>query len=81
MEKKLSKREENKLKKHTLIVDAAQKIFIQKGYEESSMDEIAKEAQCTKRTVYQYFSSKGDLFFFPCMKNRSQVLDRHRHFG
>ncbi len=68
MENKISKREENKQIKRATIVEAAQKIFILKGYEDATMDEIAKEAQFTKRTVYQYFSSKGDLFFAVVLK-------------
>ena len=44
------------------ITKAAERIFIEKGFEEASMDEIAKEAEFTKRTLYQYFRSKEDLY-------------------
>lgn len=45
------------------IIDAAERVFFSKGYENSSMDELAKEAEFSKRTVYVYFSSKEQLYF------------------
>ncbi|MFA6939636.1 MAG: helix-turn-helix domain-containing protein [Clostridiaceae bacterium] len=45
------------------IVDAAEQIFFSKGYENVSMDEAAKEAEFSKRTVYAYFNSKEQIYF------------------
>lgn len=45
------------------IIDAAERVFFSKSYENSSMDEVAKEAEFSKRTVYVYFSSKEQLYF------------------
>lgn len=45
------------------IIDAAERIFFSKGYENASMDEVAKEAEYSKRTVYVYFSSKEQIYF------------------
>lgn len=45
------------------IIDAAERVFFSKGYENASMDEVAKEAEFSKRTVYVYFSSKEQLYF------------------
>ena len=44
------------------IVDAARKLFYKFGFKKVSMDEIAREAGVTKKTVYTYFSSKEELF-------------------
>lgn len=44
-------------------MDAAEKLFCEKGFDATSMDDIAKAAQFTKRTLYQYFESKEDLFY------------------
>ncbi len=44
------------------IVEAARKLFTQYGYKKVSMDEIAKEAGVTKKTVYAYFKDKDELF-------------------
>lgn len=44
------------------IVEAARKLFTKYGYKKVSMDEIAKEAGVTKKTVYAYFKDKDELF-------------------
>jgi AcrR family transcriptional regulator len=46
----------------TRIIQAATKIFSQKGYQETSMDDIAREIGVTKATLYSYFDSKKDIF-------------------
>ena len=45
------------------ILEAAKKIFFKEGYAKATMDSIAKCAEITKPTVYQYFKSKDELFF------------------
>lgn len=45
------------------IMSAAEKVFLEKGYEASTMDEIAAVAEYTKKTVYQYFQAKEDIYF------------------
>jgi len=45
------------------ILEAAKKVFFKEGYAKATMDEIAKYAEITKPTVYQYFKSKDELFF------------------
>lgn len=74
MEKILSKREYNKLKKNELFINAAEKLFIKKGFENTSIDEVAKEAGLTKRTLYQYFVNKEDLFYAVVLKGAKQLL-------
>lgn len=43
------------------IIEAAKKLFYKYGFKKVSMDEIAKEAKVTKKTIYMYFSSKNEL--------------------
>ncbi len=43
------------------IIQAAIKVFTQKGYQGSSIDEIAAEADMSKSTLYTYFKSKLDI--------------------
>ena len=43
------------------IIEAARKLFYQFGFKKVSMDEIAREAGVTKKTIYMYFSSKEEL--------------------
>ncbi|MDV7341795.1 TetR/AcrR family transcriptional regulator [Terasakiella sp. A23] len=49
-------------KKRFDIIEAARQVFLEKGFELTSMDEIAKRAKVSKRTVYSNFGSKEDLF-------------------
>lgn len=55
------------------IIDIAEGIFIQKGFEQTSMDELAMATGLTKRTLYKYFRSKVDLYFAVTLKN-TQIM-------
>jgi TetR/AcrR family transcriptional regulator, regulator of autoinduction and epiphytic fitness len=48
--------------KRTAIVIAATAAFLAHGYEAASMDAIAADACVSKRTVYNHFPSKRELF-------------------
>ena len=43
------------------ILDVAQKFFYQKGYEQTSVQDVITEIGIAKGTFYHYFSSKLDL--------------------
>jgi TetR/AcrR family transcriptional regulator, regulator of autoinduction and epiphytic fitness len=49
-------------KKREEIMDAAAQVFVSAGYESANMDRIAELAGASKRTVYNHFQSKDDLF-------------------
>lgn len=49
-------------KKREDILDAASRLFLDKGYGNVSMDEVAQKANVSKRTVYNHFASKEILF-------------------
>ena len=44
------------------ILDSALSVFKNKGFEGSTMDEIAKDADFGKATLYYYFNSKEEIF-------------------
>ncbi len=48
--------------KHLVIAEAATALFLRKGYQGTSMDDIAAEAAVSKQTVYKHFSDKYQLF-------------------
>ena len=52
----------DKSKKRAAILDGAIDVFISMGYELASMDKIAETAEVSKRTVYNHFDSKENLF-------------------
>ena len=43
------------------IIDAAERVFFSKGFNSSTIDDIAAEAELSKGTLYLYFKSKGEL--------------------
>ena len=51
-----------KTSKEALIVDAALKIFKQKGLHRARMSDISKKARISYGLVYHYFKNKEDLF-------------------
>jgi TetR/AcrR family transcriptional regulator of autoinduction and epiphytic fitness len=57
-----SRKKRDTSKKHLAILDGAIRVFIENGYDASSMDRIAEEARVSKRTVYNHFASKEILF-------------------
>jgi AcrR family transcriptional regulator len=46
------------------IIKAAIKVFAAKGYDGTSMDEIARVARLTKPMIYYHFKNKKDLYLY-----------------
>jgi TetR/AcrR family transcriptional regulator, mexJK operon transcriptional repressor len=44
------------------LLDAASKFFMERGFDASSMGEIARYARASKETFYRHFPGKEDLF-------------------
>jgi AcrR family transcriptional regulator len=45
-----------------LVLSAARRVFLARGYEGATLDAIAEEAGFSKGVVYSQFTSKADLF-------------------
>jgi uroporphyrinogen III methyltransferase/synthase len=67
------KREIKREKKREKILDAAAELFSNKNYHEVMMDDVAKLISVAKGTVYNYFSSKEELYF-TIMRTRMESL-------
>ena len=67
------KLEDKKSQKRKKIIDSAAKLFSQKSYHEVMMEDVAKLSSIAKGTVYNYFSSKEELYF-SIMKLRMEKL-------
>jgi len=59
--------------KRQLIIDGAIQVFSRKGFQDSTISEIAQSANVAEGTIYQYFRNKEDLFF-------SIPIDKTRQF-
>ncbi len=75
MEGFISKREENKAKKREIFLTVAEELFAQKGFENTSIEDLVQKANLTKRTLYQYFLSKEDLFYAVALKGAQKLYD------
>lgn len=71
------RKEVDKMKEQQ-IIEAARKLFGKYGFKKVTMDEIAREANVTKKTVYTYFSSKEELFKYFIdeeLKNMKKIIE------
>ncbi|MCX8122729.1 MAG: TetR/AcrR family transcriptional regulator [Spirochaetes bacterium] len=50
------------------FIEIAQEIFFQKGYDATTIDEVAYRAGYNKRTLYHYFKDKEELFLAVVLK-------------
>jgi len=55
------------------IRDAAATLFLEKGYQGTSMDDIAAAAQVSKQTIYTHFANKQELFADLVLGNADRV--------
>jgi TetR/AcrR family transcriptional regulator len=59
----ISRKQREREQRRNGLIDAAEKLFFEKGYDNVTMDEIADEAEVNKALLYYYFKSKEALFF------------------
>ncbi|HEU4965731.1 MAG TPA: TetR/AcrR family transcriptional regulator [Bacilli bacterium] len=80
-------RDRKKQQVRTNILTAAQEIFLQDGYANTTIKKIAERCEIGVGTVYNYFASKGELFlaiFFDAMPEYlaegQRVLDQAEQY-
>ncbi len=59
-------REKKKKQTTRAIMEAAIALFSEKGYEQTSMEELARAAGIGKSTIYGYFRTKSEIFLAFC---------------
>lgn len=70
-----SLREKQRQERETLIIQAAEEIFQEKGYYEASMDEIAARVGIAKGTIYTHFPGKEDLVIAIFRRNLQTFIE------
>lgn len=74
----VERKEREKERRREEIVEAARKVFVEKGLGAATMDEIAEVAELSKATLYLHFPSKEDLYLAVAM---SGLRILHSAFG
>jgi AcrR family transcriptional regulator len=69
-----SRRERTSQLNRNDMIKAAEKVFYEKGFERSTMDEFARESNFTKRTLYKHFSNKDELLIAVLSKGLGRLL-------
>ncbi len=63
-----SRNETEKSMRRLSILEGAEKVFFNKGFDKCSMDDIAKEAGLSRSLLYVYFKDKNDIHLALCLK-------------
>jgi AcrR family transcriptional regulator len=58
-------RERKKLQTREALTYAALELFVERGYDETTLAEIAESAGVSTRTIFAYFPGKEDILFSP----------------
>lgn len=70
-----SLKEKQRQEREELIIQAAQEVLLDKGYYETSMDEIAARVGISKATIYTHFPGKEELVLAIFQRNMHTFLD------
>lgn len=60
------------------IIDAAERIFLAKGFADAKMAEISQEANLSKGLTYHYFQSKEDLYLAVTYRALTFLLQQYQ---
>lgn len=61
-----------------LILDSAEKFFTEKGYSDTSINDIAEDADFSRTSIYQYFSGKEEMYLRILERYTDQLTERLR---
>jgi len=59
----VNRRERRKRRTRDSIVEAARSLFLERGFEQTTLTEVAERADIAASTLFTHFSTKADLFF------------------
>jgi AcrR family transcriptional regulator len=71
-------RERKKRQTRELLAETARRLFTERGFERVSVAEIAREADVSEKTVFNYFPTKEDLVYWRLESFEEELLDAIR---
>lgn len=75
------RREREKLIRRDQILDAALNVFQKYGWSESTMDQVADEAELAKGTLYLYFKDKEEIYAGLGARGMLNLAERFKEIG
>lgn len=69
------RKEREKERRRQDIILAAEKVFFSKGFDQSTMDDVADQAELSKGTLYLYFKSKVELHWEITKKGMNRLSE------
>ena len=76
----MSRKEREIEQRKTYIIQVAEKLFLSQGYNNTTMDQIAEEAEFSKGTVYKYFLSKDEIYLTLGIKAYEMIIEKTTKF-
>ena len=73
---KLGLRERKKLQTRDTIARVALELFAERGYDETTLAEIAEAADVSPRTIFSYFDSKEEILFCEAPPELSRLKEK-----
>jgi AcrR family transcriptional regulator len=71
-------RERKKQQTRELLAETARRLFTERGFERVSVAEIAREADVSEKTVFNYFPTKEDLVYWRLESFEDELLETIR---
>lgn len=72
-------RERKKQRTRQLIAEAAQRLFAERGFDEVTVAEVARAAEVSEGTVFNYFPTKEELFYGGMEAFEARLVDAVRN--
>jgi AcrR family transcriptional regulator len=73
-------REKHRIQRTEQVLDAADTLFRDRGYEETKIEEIAEMASVASATVYNYFKNKPNLLMEIALRHIQAAVPERRKF-
>jgi AcrR family transcriptional regulator len=71
-------RERKKQRTRELIAETARRLFVERGFEHVTVAEVARAAEVAEQTVFNYFPTKEDLFYWRLESFEEELLSTIR---